>query len=197
MAMNTYAPYPRSTPTRLLEILTDTFPLDLYVQKEGLCAYIRLQSGLPLTWTGFDTTRGTHNIFHCNFWIGLKTELDLDEIISVPSDLCHDMGHLQRNFEVLEEIFGGDPALLSDMSVFTDGSMCEFGVGSAYRIVSEGTVYRQDNYSLPSYTSVFQAEVHAIKKASENLLMLPSNLRIKFFVDSQAALKVLIANEVT
>ena len=198
MAMNTYAPFPRSTPTRLLELLTDTFPLDIYVKKEGLCAYIRLQQGLQLTWRGLDPTLLTHNISHRKFWIDLKTELELDDITSIPSDLC-DFRSLYHHFELNELSFGGDPVHLGqvDFNVYTDGSKCEFGVGSAYRIVSQGTVYRQDSYSLPSYTSVFQAEVHAIKKAAENLLMLPSHLKIKFFVDSQAALKALVSNHIT
>ena len=197
MAMNTYAPFPRSSPTRLVEILTDTFPLDLYVRKEGLCAFIRLGESVALNWGGVDNTLLTHNISHRKFWTDLKTQLELNDITSIPSDYCffRSIG----NANVILDSFSGDPAFLDlyDVNVYTDGSKSEFGVGSAFRIVMNGEIYRQENFTLPSYTSVFQAEVHAIYKAAGNLLMLPGDLRIKFFVDSQAALRALCSNETT
>ena len=197
MAMNTYAPFPRSSPTRLVEILTDTFPLDLYVRKEGLCAYIRLSESLQLDWYGSDDTLLTHNTSHRKFWIDLKTELNLDEITAIPSDVCFHRS--LRRLNVNLESFSGDPNFLvhSDVNIFTDGSKSEFGVGSAYRIVIDNVIYRQDNFTLPSYSSVFQAEIHAINKAAENLLMLPSDKKMNFFVDSQAALRALCSSEIT
>ena len=199
MAMNTYAPFPRSSPTRLVELLTDTFPFDLYVKKEGLCAYIRLQSSLALSWVGVDRTLLTHNISHRKFWIDLKTNLELDEITSIPMDLCSFRPPVNRGFVVRTDSFLGGPEflVLSDFNVFTDGSKSDFGVGSAFRIFSLDGIYRQEGFSLPSYTSVFQAEMYAIKRAAENLRMLPEHFKIKFFVDSQAALKALISSEVT
>ena len=199
MAMNTYAPFPRSSPTRLVELLTDTFPLHLYVRKEGLCAYIRLSESLQLNWSGVDETITTHNISHRKFWLNLKTQLDLDEITSIPSDYCFfrpsTFGGVNVN---LESFSGGDEFLRhSDVSIYTDGSKSEFGVGAAYRIIINETIYREEKFSLPSYSTVFQAEIYAILKASENLLMLPGDLEFKFFVDSQAALRALCANEIT
>ena len=199
MAMNTYAPFPRSTPTRLVEILTDTFPLDLYVKKEGLCAFIRLRENLQLTWPGFDNTIRTHNISHRKFWIDLKTQLDLEDIISIPSDVCTFRPSTNGDVNVILESFNGDPIYLelADVNVFTDGSKSDFGVGSAFRILRGNAVYREESFTLPSYTTVFQAEIHAILKAAESMLMLPGDLRINFFVDSQAALRALCSNEVT
>ena len=199
MAMNTYAPFPRSSPTRLLEILTDTFPLDLYIKKEGLCAFIRLQADLPLTWTGIDNTITTRNIAHRRFWLGLKTDSDLDDITSIPSDLCNFRPLGQRSFSVIEESFGGNEIYLAlaDINVYTDGSKNELGVGSAFRVVADDVIYREGSSALPSYSTVFQAEVHAVKAAAESLLMIPENLNIKFFVDSQSALKALIAREIS
>ena len=199
MAMNMYAPFPRSTPTRLVELLTDTFPLDLYVLKEGLCAYIRLRENLPLTWNGFDNTVLTHNISHRKFWIDLKLQLDLEEITSIPSDVCNFCPSTHGDVNVILDSFSGEPEFLelSDINVFTDGSKCEFGVGSAFRILRDNEIYKEESLTLPSFTTVFQAEIHAIFKAAEGLLMLPGNLEIKFFVDSQAALRALCANEVT
>ena len=198
MAMNTYAPFPRSSPTRLVEILTDTFPLDLYVKKEGLCAYIRLRENLPLTWTGVDNTVLTHNISHRKFWITLKEDLDLEDITSIPSDVCDFRPSIHGDvFVNLESFEGGDNYLeMTDINVFTDGSKSDFGVGSAFRILRGDELYKEESFTLPSYSTVFQAEVHAILKAAQGLVLLPGDLRMKFFVDSQAALRALCAREV-
>ena len=199
MAMSTYAPFPRSTPTRLVELLTDTFPLHLYVKKEGLCAYIRLQENLSLTWDGHDRSVLTHNISHRKYWIDLKSQLGLEEITSIPSDVCYFRSSPHGGVDVRIDSFEGGEDFLtfSDINVFTDGSKSEFGVGSAFRILMGDNIYRELSFTLPSYSTVFQAEVHAISEAASNLLMLPSDLKIKFFVDSQAALRALCANEVT
>ena len=199
MAMNTYTPFPRSSPTRLVEILTDTFPLDLYVRKEGLCAFIRLNGGLPLDWEGVDDTVRTHNISHRKFWIDLKSKLDLNDITMIPSDYCFSRLPGLGNIIVNLESFSGHADFLehTDVNVFTDGSKSDFGVGSAFRILINNEIYRQESFSLPSYSSVFQAEIHAIFKAAESLLMIPGDMKIKFFVDSQAALRALCSNEVT
>ena len=198
MAINTYAPFPRSSPTRLVEILTDTFPLDLYVRKEGLCAYIRLQNELQLTWSGVDDTLLMNNISHRKFWIDLKSNLDLELITSVPNDLCN-FRVFERGYSVLMESFSGGQEFLEhlDYNVYTDGSKTEFGVGSAFRVVLDGGVLVQENFTLPSYTTVFQAEVHAIFKAAEYLRSIPDGKRIKFFVDSQSALKAIHSTNVT
>ena len=62
---------------------------------------------------------------------------------------------MYQRFEVIELSFWGDPIFheQADYNVYTNGSKCEFGVGSAYRgVVSGGTIYNQDSFSLPSYT---------------------------------------------
>ena len=166
---------PRSTPTRLIELLTDTFPLDLYVLKEGLCAYIRLRENLPLTWNGFDSTVLTHNISHRKFWIDLKLQLDLEEITLIPLDVCNFRPSTNGDVNVILDSFSGEPEFLelSGINVFADGSKCEFGVGSAFRILRGNEVYKEESFTLPSFTTVFQAEIHAIYKAAEGLLMLP------------------------
>ena len=53
LGMNTYATVHRSSPTRGLEIIYDTIPLELYIRKEVTCAYVRLQNVLTLEWLGF------------------------------------------------------------------------------------------------------------------------------------------------
>ena len=197
MAMNTYAHFPRSSPTRLVEILTDTFPLDLYVRKEGLCAYVRLSESLQLDWHGRDDTVLTHNVSHRRFWLDLKTELELDDITNIPSDVCYFRSLARMNVNLESFTNNGESLDFLDVNIFTDGSKSEFGVGSAFRIIINNEIYRQDSFTLPSYSSVFQAEIHAINKAAENLLMLPSQYKMKFFVDSQAALRALCAPEIT
>lgn len=54
LSISTYAKVHRSSPSRALEIITDTIPLHIYLQKEAVRAYVRLQNTLTLTCAGLD-----------------------------------------------------------------------------------------------------------------------------------------------
>ena len=49
MAMNTYATVHSSSLTQTMEIMTDTFPLDLYLQKEATCAFCEITELINVT----------------------------------------------------------------------------------------------------------------------------------------------------
>lgn len=52
MAMNTFSNFPKSTPTRRLEIMLDVSPLHLHCLHKGLAALIRLDKNTTLDWSG-------------------------------------------------------------------------------------------------------------------------------------------------
>ena len=52
-------------------------------------------------------------------------------------------------------------------------------------------------FTLPSHCTVFQAEVKAVLEAAKILEILPQYTDIKFFIDSQAAIKALASTDLT
>ena len=59
LAINTFGTFPRSTPTRALEIIVYVLPLHLFCEQEALAARIRLDNVLPWTGTGKTKTKPT------------------------------------------------------------------------------------------------------------------------------------------
>ena len=67
-AMNLYASFPRSTPTRTVEFISDTVPTHLYGLKEGMCSYVMLKPSLNLGWVGTND-HVTQNVSHLKYLI--------------------------------------------------------------------------------------------------------------------------------
>ena len=190
LALKTYCNFPPSTPTKTLEIMTDTMPLDLYIKKEGLSTRIRLQNLVSLDWGGLSCNL-THSVSHLAFWDQLIADCNLEECIK-PTDRV-DMPMPLRTFTVDTESFNGNRKFLSlsKVNVYTDGSKQKNNrVGSGFYIQEFGKPDILCNYRLPNTSTVFQAEIFAIHQAAIKLQSFP-NVFIKIFVDSQAALLAL------
>ena len=52
MAMNTFANFPKSTPTAALEIMLDIMPVHLFCQQEALATRCRLADVVGIDWAG-------------------------------------------------------------------------------------------------------------------------------------------------
>ena len=72
MAINTFANFPRSTPTVALEVMLDIMPLHLFCVQEGVAARVRLEKVLDFGWHGTSHTK-THAKSHMKF-LGDKLE---------------------------------------------------------------------------------------------------------------------------
>ena len=190
MAMNTYAKVHSSTPTRAMELITDTFPLKLYLQKEATCAYVRLQDCLTLTWTGVNRSGSQRS--HLKSLQHLVRDLGVHEIMlqrdtcdtNNPGDVVvmHDTfadREAYRNFLSLDEY---------PIQVFTDGSKMNGRVGSAFRIKSIDGILHDSSFRLPDRCSVYQAELSAIRYAAKKISDRGYVGSVVFFVDSQAAM---------
>ena len=191
LAMCTYTKFPRSTPTRMLEIASDTFPCHLYLIKEALCAFVRLLPLMRLNWTGMNGNIN-YSTSHRKYWYNLLDEFDIQGYEEL--DTCYEV-NVARTFRVWTEGFGdrGFYTRLPMVSweVYTDGSKINEQVGSAYRIRRDGLIVFEGSARISDHSTVFQAELYAIHLALsvlENVLELGS---VRFFVDSQAALLAL------
>ena len=81
----------------------------------------------------------------------------------------------------------------TQINIFTDGSRTPFHVGAGYTIQIRGKERYSNSLKLSENTTVFQAEIIAIREATRHMLhTLDSEYEyIKILTDSQAALQAL------
>ena len=190
MAINTFCTFPRSTPTKALEIMLDVMPLHLFCQQEGIAARARLYDTVHLDWDGVNQKK-THSVSHLR---ALQNQLEQIGLDPSHSDACSRLVWDQR-FHINRDSFDGTAKhrTLSQYNVFTDGSRVSDRTGAGHIIYKGKRMITAASDRLPDGSTVFQAEVAAISKAAETLLSLRTdNIKfVKFFVDSQAALLAL------
>ena len=191
MAMNTYATVHSSTPTRSMELMTDTFPLDLYLQKEATCAFVRLRNLLTLRWCGL--SRSGLQLSHLKSLSLLVVELGVNELM-VNQDDCdaNNPGDIQVRYDTFENPLGYRDFLGFDdysLHVFTDGSKRESRVGCAYRIRNVEGILKEKGFRISDRSSVYQAELLAIQYAARRIRTNNYEGSVTFFVDSQAAMQ--------
>ena len=190
MAINTFANFPRSTPTTALEIMLDIQPLHLFCMQEGLAARSRLNNVVGIDWPG-TTEKKTHNISHLHHWNKLLTSSNIN------LNNCDRCSLVQRNvgFYVNKESFSGDAKHRqpTQYNIYTDGSRMDERTGAGLVIYKQNKEIEARSYRLPDHATVFQAEITAVHQAAEVLLTnRPPDLKfVKILVDSQAALKAL------
>ena len=190
MAINTFANFPRSTPTAALEVMLDIKPLHLFCVQEAVAARIRLDDVLEFDWHGTSHTK-RHAKSHMKF---LQEKMDEYGIRSCDTDACNQWKWNNR-FRINRDSFDGGAKHRqpTQYNIFTDGSKLDGQAGSGLAVYKGKTEILYDWYRLPDESTVFQAEVLAIAKAAEKLLTTQGGkLRyVKFFIDSQAAIMAL------
>ena len=194
--MNMYSNFPRSTPTRTLELISDTIPLSLQAQKIGLSARIRLRNILRRDWEAPEgsnpSSRG-----HLHFWDQLIADNNLEFCMEVDDSVALSMPF--SHYSVITDSFSGHSKYLTpaQLNVFTDGSKFNGKVGAGVFIKTGCTNVTSLSFRLPDKASVFQAEIYAINQAALFIHNLPNFQFIKFFVDSQAALLALNSKDIS
>ena len=188
MAINTFASFPKSTPTAALEIMLDILPLHLFCTQEALAARIRLDGVLAFGWDGMSHTKN-HARSHMRFW---KDKLEEYGIHPGCSDRTHTL-QWNTGFKINRDSFDGhskhrQPA---QYNAFTDGSRINEQTGSGLVIYKGKQEIQNKWFRLPDYSTVFQAEVAAIAEAAKTLSELGDDTMkyVKIFVDSQAAIQ--------
>ena len=195
-AINTMVKIPRSTPTQGLEIILDILPLHLHIQKVGLAAYIRTFPAPPLQWEGIMTNL-TNSISHLKYWELRSRDADL-QVGQIDSDSCKILRPTPK--------FVLDTSSFTDMAncqgemecnVYTDGSKIADRVGAGVFLYRSDGSTITDKLRLPDHATVYQAELAAIRRAAHILRDLTNLSSIKFYVDSQAALRTLQSDFLT
>ena len=196
MAINTIVKVPRSTPTRGLEIILGIAPLHLQIKKEGLAAYHRLRRQLPLEWSG---TYGnvTYSTSHRRYW-QLEAEGAGINDFHASSDACS-VARPDLRFILDTESFVDMAGCQTKArwNAYTDGSKLNGQVGAGVYIQCGGVTAAEESFRLPDESTVYQAEMMAIREAAAVLATVPNLTTVKFFVDSQAALRTFQAHIIT
>lgn len=172
----------RTTPSSALEVLLDLPPLHLQIQKEARIFNYKLSTG-----------ESPHDCKLLNSRLSL--EMGTDPILSIPfSDNMLVRYNFEKTFKVTipkRHEWANNPPKFDPNSItwYTDGSKTNHGVGAGVYCKKPRV---NISVSLGEYSSVFQAEVHAIELCiRENLRMGYSNRKIFILSDSKAAILAL------
>ena len=193
LAMNTIVKVPRSTPTRAMEIVLDIYPLHLHIMKEGLSAYIRMEPQLRIRWTGVYENL-THSISHLRYWVWIAEDTGVSTYGQEVDECC--VMSPERNFTLDTSSFVDMDSCQGalDCNVYTDGSKLNGKVGAGVYIIRKGVTIAEHKVRLPDESTVYQAEMMAIKQAALLLAQITDLSTIKVYVDSQAALRTFQAD---
>ena len=190
MAINTFASFPKSTPTTALEIILDLKPLHLFCVQEAVSARVRLDEVLEFGWSGTSHTKN-HSVSHMKF---LESCLEKYEINPKGSDRCSSV-KWNLGFKLNRDSFDGQSKhrQLTQYNVYTDGSKMNDQTGAGFVIYKGRRETTNEWFRLPNGTTVFQAEIAAVLKAAETLINTgDTDMKyIKIFIDSQAAMQAL------
>ena len=188
LAMNTMVSVPRSTPTQAMEIILDVMPLHLHIKKEGLSTYLRIQDQLLIQWEGVFSNR-TRSVSHLRYWDYLANDTGMYNL-QAETDECNVLRpqcHFTLDTSSFVDMENSQQPL--ECNVYTDGSKLGGKVGAGVYIKRSSGTIATNSYRLPDESTVYQAEVMAIKQAALTLATIPDLTTIKFYVDSQAALR--------
>ena len=193
LAMNTIVKVPRSTPTRAMEIILDIYPLHLHILKEGLTTFIRLKPVLNFRWTGIYENL-TYSVSHLRYWHWIADDTGVDTYGQDVDDCCVMRPTLHFTLDTCSFVDMSSCQTPLDCNVYTDGSKLNQQVGSGVFIQRHGATIARHKVRLPDFCTVYQAEMLAIKEAANILTNIPDLTTIKFYVDSQAALRTFQAD---
>lgn len=170
----------RTTSTAAMEIVMDILPLDLHIRQNAKMTLTRLHQTKCLR---------TGQVRH------MTQMVDVSGIVTTDYDIPYNItgGSLNIVIPSLDD-WVNDRVDYYTLNVFTDGSKTLTGTGSAFHCAELNI---KGYYRLDDDCSIFQAEVYAIAKAAETISMLPIyRCDISFFIDSQAALMALRADNI-
>ena len=190
MAINTFANFPKSTPTRALEVILDVMPLHLFCRQEALAARIRLDDVIKFGWNGANENK-THNRSHLRHW---EDRMNDYQMTISHGDRCN-ITSWNNVFKINRDSFDGRAKhrTHTQYNIYTDGSRYNDQAGSGFVIYKGSREISSKGYRLPDYATVFQAEIAAIAAAANNLMSenITSIHYVKIMIDSQAAIQAL------
>ena len=180
----------RSTPTAGMEVISNLMPLTLFIQGEAARALIRTEPMRVLPRRSLETRKpGVQGHRQVNQSFLDELDIDIPDGDGRPRCLQWQRQYLLRrtSFE------HGKPKPNGNLyTIYTDGSQINGQSGSGMVCFHKGSVIETESFYLGTDTSVFQAEIYAIKKAAEWVKAQNKTFgKVMIHSDSQAALLAL------
>jgi ribonuclease HI len=193
LALLTFGPVRRGTPTAAMEVIGYLPPMDLYLQGEVTKAWLRLRGVRKEIWDGVglaSLARGHRRALR-NLTDGFHLPaVEVDDI--PPVKKWERRYQVDTDFTLIAPGRGGQSH--HSLTCYTDGAKNLGGTGAGYCITTGGSLVVQESIPLGSIPSVFQAEMSAILHAGETLAtvsLLSPGTPISIYSDSQAVLRAL------
>ena len=163
----------RSTSTSALEILTGLVPLDIHLRGAALKTMVRLQRHGSWCFNKLRCGRDSH-VGRCEDWGSKLPQLELPEdIMTIGEELDPKLYSViirDREDWKSKDLSDGNNSVLC----FTDGSKTIYGTSCGGLIEDrrnrDSTTIMQFSRAMGQYTTVFQAELHAVHRVVEYLL---------------------------
>ena len=192
LALRSISHSAHSSPTPGLAVLMNLLPISHHLQQTAMHSALRHPILTELDWPSRATTK-RHCISHRAHWSALFQQM----AVSPTTDYLRTVNPLPT-FRMVRESFTGHPKFRhpSQITIFTDGSRMHDRVGTGYVLCEGAMEYDTGSYSLPSHSTVFQAELTAILLAARHVLREARSLRpkyVKILSDSRSALLALSA----
>ena len=178
-----------STPRAALEVMYNLPPIPLVIKREAMSSFIRNKEALKTV------NKGTSDKSHLQKWERLAKAWQLNEENSDRTSY----NTWEKLYKVNEKSYKSiTEPMKAQINIYTDGSKTDEHTGCGFTISRYNTEIAADSIRLPDYTTVYQAEVLAIRLAMIEVRqhLTEEDRYVKIFSDSQAALKSLAKNKI-
>ena len=192
LACTALCPMKPSIATESLITIFGLTPLNQYLKECALRSFVRQRDLYELGWSGTNRNK-KYNKSH------RKVLHELAEAAEIPLVPCDQQNKLAPRtlFRVVLDSFTGQAKYKqhSQVNVYVDGSKDGDNVGAGAAICFGKNLVAEQSVTLPKHTTVFLAEIAALKLGAHMLNELktsptcPKIRFVKIFLDSQQALK--------
>ena len=197
LALTNMGNFRLGTPTAGLEVITHTMPLWLHVRQEAIMSFIRTRDSSKYEDGYLTTENQLTKVGHRQY---IEEYLNkIGYVLPNSDDIIPIFNWDQKYHLDINSFKEGIPSWEGDIICFTDGSK-----DAAQRTGSGVAIYKankeilhESSWHLGKYLTVFQSEIHAIKKCVDFLLCEGhTNRKIIIHSDSQASLKAITSNQI-
>ena len=171
----------------VMEVIYDLMPLDILIEKKASEIMARIDNQIQSTWSGLGKVKkkGLIARWRCAAPKICNNVLESDRI---PTKIVRNRNFTVHDPDNSRTKYKEAVGVIS----YTDGSVFKNKTGCGVHTVHGNRVIYNGNFYLGNTTTVFQAEVTAIKKSAQMLLDRGwENKSITFYSDSQASLAAL------
>ena len=147
----------KTAPTEAVEVILGIPPLHFFTEEMALRTYGRLQNNMN-NWDGLDKQGRPKShilLLKKSFSKCIKHNAHVDTITRTKINNNININYLKTNIDI------------NQLQIYTDGSKMGKDTGFGWCITKGNMCINEENYKLPDFTTVFQAEIIAIKKALE------------------------------